>query len=550
MSTVFGQYAQKRRSFGLRPGVQKLAVLLCVLLVLASPTQSSASSHVEGNQNAAHNPGSARQAYNDLLEATSFGQMLLYDDNLTGRIVWNEAYFMESLVNMYEVTGDLRYLDIFVDHADHVLAMRDDRTGRPDYAGRTRPGWQTDAYYTLGVPVTISDTLGNPSLEIQGVHQAGNDHTVIEISHQDSEHFTLLARNDFRRDQPLEVSFEALTLETVEATVNANLSPGSWVRVRVVGDSLPIEGTWALSETYRMVFHELHTPIIGVPFLRFADLVLRNPRLSAFHADAVTYVDSFEESLDDYLESWGEDERGGFFMFEPGGKVWASGLVAPCNGLSANGRFLLWLWLVTENPDYLARATALATTVRANMTFLPDGTMTMPYWLRDTIPYDGWQGNPDDSPNGLYAQYEPDQATEDVSHFSLTLYFMIDALQMGVAFDHDDLVAVAQTFTERLWKPPVNGSGDLCDPNWRTGFYLAHNLDGKGHAYDYAVASFALVPYERPLTPSRASQVYETRYRDIQCMDIDYLYGEVMLGWSILARVSHTKLFLPLIARL
>ena len=67
--------------------------------------------------------------YDHLLAATSFGQDLLYEDNLTGRIVWNEAQFMESLVNMYEATHNRRYLEIFLEHAEHVLQVRDDHAG-------------------------------------------------------------------------------------------------------------------------------------------------------------------------------------------------------------------------------------------------------------------------------------------------------------------------------------------------------------------------------------------------------------------------------------
>jgi hypothetical protein len=158
-----------------------------------------------------------REVYDSLLEAILFGKTLLYTDNLTGRIVWNEAPFMESLLNMYEVTKDRRYLEIFVEHADHVLQMRDDYARRPDYAGRLRPGWQAGAYYTLGVPVIIPDERGYPSLEIQGIHQVGNNHTVVEITQEDHGRFTLHIRNDFRRSKPLEVKFEGLTLKNVEA---------------------------------------------------------------------------------------------------------------------------------------------------------------------------------------------------------------------------------------------------------------------------------------------------------------------------------------------
>jgi len=491
-----------------------------------------------------------REVYDDLLKATSFGESLLYNDNLTGRIVWNEAQFMESLINMYEVTKDRQYLEIFVEHADHVLQMRDDHAGRTDYAGRLRPGWQTGAYYTLGVPVITPDEQGHPSLEIQGIHRAGNNYTVVEIAEEDGGYFTLLVRNNFRRSEPLEVRFEGLTLENVEEKVNTNLSPNSWIHIRVVGSAPPSSGVWALKETYRMVIHELHTPIIGIPFLRFADLVFRSPELVIYRPKAEKYVQAFEESFRDYANSWREDTEGGYFVFEPGGKFWASGLPVPYNGLSANGRFLLWLYRVTGNTDYLQKAAALAQKVRAGMTFLPDGTMTMPYWIKESLPYTGWEDRNSDPVNGLYVRADPDRATEDVSHFSLTLRFMVEAWQMGVVFQDDDLKAVARTFVERLWKPSNAKVEELCDSDWRKGFFLAHNLDGNGRAYDYAIATFVLLSRWEPTMLARALKVYKARYKDVDCIDIDYLYGEVMLGWSVLAlKTIGYRIYLPLLLR-
>ncbi|MGB9774874.1 MAG: hypothetical protein ACPL4I_12825, partial [Bacteroidota bacterium] len=435
----------------------------------------------------------------------------------------------------YDLTKDARYLEIFVEHADSVLQVRDDRAGRPDYAGRLRPGWQAGAYYTLGVPVIIPDEQGRPALEIQGIHRAGNDHTVVEITQEDGGHFTLRVRNDFRRSEPLEVKFGDLTLETVEKVVNANLSPNNWVRVRVVGSAPPASGVWPLKETYWMVIHELHTPIIGIPFLRFADLVFRSSGLATYQSKAEKYVQAFEQSFRDYASSWREDAEGGYFVFEPGGKFWASGLPLPYNGLSADGRFLLWLYRVTGNIDYLERAAAVARKVRAGITFLPDGTMTMPYWIKDTLPYTGWENRDSDPVNGLFSRSDPDRGTEDVSHFSLTLRFMVEAWQMGVVFQADDLKAVARAFNQRLWKPSNAKTEELCNPDWRSGFFLAHNLDGNGRAYDYAIATFALLSHWEPMILYRALEVYRARYKDVGCLDIDYLYGEVMLGWSILA---------------
>jgi hypothetical protein len=67
-----------------------------------------------------------------------------------------------------------------VEHTNHMLQVRDDYAKRPDYAGRMRHSWQAGAYYTLGVTLIIPDEQGRLSLKVQGIHWAGNDHTVME----------------------------------------------------------------------------------------------------------------------------------------------------------------------------------------------------------------------------------------------------------------------------------------------------------------------------------------------------------------------------------
>lgn len=261
-----------------------------------------------------------------------------------------------------------------------------------------------------------------------------------------------------------------------------------------------------------MVPHKLHTPIIGIPILRFADLVFRDPALDEFQPLAQWYVQSFEESCQNYQSSWQEDGAGGYFVFEPGGKFWASGLPVPYNALSANGVFLLYLWRVTGKVEYIEKTAALARKIREGITFLSDGTMTMPYWVRDSLPYTGWKGLLDNPVNGLYNESEPDPAAEEISHFSLTLRFAVEAWQEGLVFQEDDLRAVAQTFTSKIWRPFRGDAYQLCDPDWRRGFYLAHNLDGKGMAYDYAIATFALLwPWE-PQLVDQGLEVYHARY--------------------------------------
>jgi hypothetical protein len=180
---------------------------------------------------------------------------------------------MESLINMYEVTGDKKYIDIFVKHADHVMEIRDDSACRWDFMGKVRPGWQTGAYYTLGIPKIIPDVEGFPSIEIQAVHRTGNGNTSVEVISGRSDEFTVIIRNDFRKKSHVIQKYEHLNMRTVEEDINSFLSPEDWIRIKKYGSKPPAPGIYYLKETYRMVLHELHTPLIGVPFLRFAALV-------------------------------------------------------------------------------------------------------------------------------------------------------------------------------------------------------------------------------------------------------------------------------------
>jgi hypothetical protein len=112
---------------------------------------------------------------------------------------------------------------------------------------------------------------------------------------------------------------------------------------------------------------------------------------------------------------------------------------------------------------------------------------------------------------------------------------MVEAWQAGLVFQDNDLKVVSRTFSTKIWKPSRAKSDELCDPDWRKGFYLAHNLDGKSQAYDYAIATFVLLSRWEPSILNRGLEVYRARYKYVQCIDVDYLYGEIMLGWSIIA---------------
>lgn len=480
-------------------------------------------------------------------------QSLLYNDNLSGRIVWNEQYFMESLINMYRATKDKRYIEIFVRHADHVLSVRDDVADRLDFMGRNRPGWQIGGYYTHGVPRVIEDIEGTPSLEIQAIHKAGNGHTSIEITEGSGQDFNMFIYNDFRVDKRLVQRFDNLNMNTVEGLINQSLSPESWVQVKKIGINPPAPGVYYLQETCRMVLHELHTPLIGIPFLRFASLVFEEKELQAYHEKAMVYIAAFEESYRDYKDSWREDREGGFFVFEPGGCFWASGLPVPYNGLSANGRFLLWLYMVTGKMEYLDKSIKLAKKIRAGIRLLPDGSLDMPYWYG--LASRGWQDRKSNPVNGIYIKSKAYNGPEDVSHFALTVQYLIDAYKMGIVFDEKIMIAAANTFIEKIWgstderrevewgrniynmflerfeKIKVGPSKTDC----KNDFYLSHDITGKGQTSNHAAWVFARLGKWNKEIETRVLKTYYRLFLDSDTIDIDYEYGPFLLGLSIFA---------------
>ena len=64
----------------------------------------------------------------------------------------NEDAILEAILEMYRATNDLEYLQLFVQHADLVLAWRDDNAGFVDYTGQSNPVWSNayDLYFEGG----------------------------------------------------------------------------------------------------------------------------------------------------------------------------------------------------------------------------------------------------------------------------------------------------------------------------------------------------------------------------------------------------------------
>jgi hypothetical protein len=73
-------------------------------------------------------------------------------NNASGTLAWGESYVMIGYAAMFRATGEAAYLVALADHALAVLASRDSVRGLKDYAGKSRPCWQSTKYSSGGEP--------------------------------------------------------------------------------------------------------------------------------------------------------------------------------------------------------------------------------------------------------------------------------------------------------------------------------------------------------------------------------------------------------------
>lgn len=119
--------------------------------------------------------------YQDYLDILNHGQAFSIWDNEYGVLAWGESFILESLLNMYQATGDEAYLERFVAHAEAVIAQGDDHAGRKDYRGHSSSGWATAGPVTLARAV-LPDSTGQPALEINGRSQLRQNQIAVRLT--------------------------------------------------------------------------------------------------------------------------------------------------------------------------------------------------------------------------------------------------------------------------------------------------------------------------------------------------------------------------------
>jgi hypothetical protein len=403
----------------------------------------------------AQQPSSARQTFDRMNAATLTAQGDGPMDNIKGGIVWSTSYQLDAYVDMYLATGDESYLDDFVSVCDKVIAARADKTGQLDYAGRITRGWLSGHHYTHGGPAIIPDRDGSPSLKLETIAHGHNNLSHIEIvSDEVGPTFTIKLRNTVNEASPVERQWVDVTMDTVEQQINPVPGVRGYLRVTRLGDQVPIACPPFVMKTQLVTVHGHHTGRILTPVTRFCELILAKDGPERFRDRARVYLQAAEESMREHDRFFIEDGDAGYTIFEKGAPVWSDGAPEVHNTIAASGSAYVHLYGATGNAYYLDKAERLARLIMRNTTDQPDGTKLMYYWWG--IGRTGW--TPEDNVSENCPLWPGEMANvENISHFQLTLMFVIDCYRHGIVFTRDDLESWARTFMTKIYVPGERG---------------------------------------------------------------------------------------------
>jgi hypothetical protein len=391
-------------------------------------------------------------------------------NNDQGALAWGESYFLQSYLLMYDATGNRRYLEKFVAHADRVLARRDSARGVTDYRGLSLPAWRTANPYTVG-SVVLAEAGGGPLLELRSALPVASRSSVTVGPGTSAGTFRLdLANSAIVNQQtspcgPLRpapaATFDNLTMRRGDPSyavdvVNAGfagttmLATAREARPDPAVDAAPALGTFAFRSLPYV--HPVHTGQITFPLARFARLVRERPELAAvprYAAAAGRYLTTAEQAVAVHDPDWRITADGqGSYAFPKGAPVRFDGADAPLNQSLAMGRTLLELALVTGRPDYAAKAVALARSFQGDLARDARGSFVWTYSWRRSAVFQGWTVA--DRPSDHTLWFEGFRSAEDTGHGWIDVAFAADYLRRPVGppvFTEEDLAALAATFT-------------------------------------------------------------------------------------------------------
>lgn len=398
-------------------------------------------------------------------------------------LAWGESYLINALLNLYEATGKVHYLEMVAERGSRLLSHRDDRRGVTDGSGHVRPAWSMADKYVVAEAM-IRDKAGKGIITVRSTPSAYNNFTSIEIAPIAEGRFDLLVRNEhFRREEV----YESLCVSPsdslyLDRAVNDPLAPYSTRSgdyrsqksnlIRIEHNQAVHDALLPAQKIFLMPIPLAFTGYLGViyhPLLRFAEIVKGDSNLVALMAFSNRFIEAAEESYADastrlWRENAGQNE-GYYLMCEKGESMPADNVGQPFNYLARHVCAELALYRLTGNADYLERSKKMVRLFKNRLQYDEKKDLYVWNYWYEPMTTVGW--TPEDSISHNVKVYEGKARVEDISHGGHDIEMVMAAFRMGIAFDKTDIRRFANTFLRNVLTEDrgkitrlVDGSGD------------------------------------------------------------------------------------------
>ena len=384
-------------------------------------------------------------------------------------LAWSESSILRTLVNLYEATGDSKYLKEVARRGDRLLSHRDDRRGVVDGSGKSRPAWSMALKFVVAEG-ELKDASGKAVIKIRSTPSSNNDLTKVEITSVKKDRFTIKAENSYykRKEVFSDLSLNPADDRFIEKIVNDPLSPYSarsgeyteksnLIRVTLVGSSLPVVQKIDLNPI--PLAYMGYIGIIYDPMLRFAEIVKGSDKLNDLRPAADRFIQAAEESYKDaaarlWRKGPGKDE--GFYLTcERGESFPADNVGAPFNFQARHVCSELALYRLTGKKEYLERSTKMCNHLKNRLRYVPEKDLyEWNYWFEPMTTV-GWK--PEDNLSSNVMVFKGAANIEDTSHGVLDIGMIVEANRAGVVFDDKDVKRFANTLLVNVLTPDRKG---------------------------------------------------------------------------------------------
>ncbi|HET6456976.1 MAG TPA: hypothetical protein VFI02_21460 [Armatimonadota bacterium] len=399
-------------------------------------------------------------------------------------LAWGEAGVIHAILDLYEATGDTKYLKEVVRRGDRMLSHRDDVRGFKDWSGKAHKAWSMAIKYTVAEGA-LMDTSGKPVVRLRSTPYAYNNQTKVEVTAQDDS-FSLKTTNAYwkREETFANLSTDPASPRYFERIINdptPTPSPDSssedsqLLKVIPIGKGTP--KTQSLTLQSLPLAYSGYIGIIYYPLLRLAEMVRADDSLKEFQPPADRFIKAADESYTEYQDHFrngpGKDE-GYYITCKRGGPFPYDDLPEPFNYLGCHVSSEIALYRLTGKPVYKEHAERMANLFKNRLKLMPGDLYVWNYWYE---PLTSGYSSADDLCDN-YPQMAPKPVVEDNSHGTLDILLVMNAADAGIAFDEKDLRRFANTFLRNLVRPDYSGLNGRIDGTPASGKYVRTGITG------------------------------------------------------------------------